>query len=373
MNCTAEEGQWWWWWQSLSARFWHPDFWLPLGLTWDDLRSTEDFQYPEFADVLVYPIALSAVYIFLRAFILEPIFIAPLAQVVGIKQRQPPPENKTLEEVFRRFRIAPSKDVLEATSSSLNMSERQVERWLRRRHASFRLSKYDKFMDCAYDLVCHSCFCLYGISIMKVKPWLWNITLCWANYPHHNIDNDIWWYYMLCLAYFWSTTFMHLPRPGRKLNDTVPMVLHHLFTILLMMFSWTCNFVRVGSLVLVVHECADIPLLAAKMCKHAGVESGTDILFLVFLALWVLTRCVIYPFWIMHSAFFEATTYMFMPSAYIFLGLLTGLLALNLLWTGLILGIIYRKVRAGRLEDLRSSGEEYSEVEIEMRNGKKIH
>lgn len=35
------------------------------------------------------------------------------------------------------------------------------------------------------------------------------------------------------------------------------MMVHHVATIVLMYFSWVLNFVRVGSLVLIVHDAAD--------------------------------------------------------------------------------------------------------------------
>lgn len=35
------------------------------------------------------------------------------------------------------------------------------------------------------------------------------------------------------------------------------MVVHHLVTIALLYFSWCCNFVRIGTLVLVVHDAVD--------------------------------------------------------------------------------------------------------------------
>lgn len=47
-------------------------------------------------------------------------------------------------------------------------------------------------------------------------------------------------------------------------NDFVEMFIHHLVTILLMTLSWTSNTVRIGTLVLVVHDCADIFMEAAR-------------------------------------------------------------------------------------------------------------
>ncbi len=36
------------------------------------------------------------------------------------------------------------------------------------------------------------------------------------------------------------------------------MFIHHMTTIALMAFSWTCNLTRVGTLVLLIHDIADV-------------------------------------------------------------------------------------------------------------------
>lgn len=40
-------------------------------------------------------------------------------------------------------------------------------------------------------------------------------------------------------------------------QDFMEMIVHHFATLGLMFFSWMNNFVRVGSLVLLIHDCAD--------------------------------------------------------------------------------------------------------------------
>lgn len=42
------------------------------------------------------------------------------------------------------------------------------------------------------------------------------------------------------------------------------MFVHHIVTIMLLTFSWTSNLFRVGSLVLVIHDFADVPL---EVCR----------------------------------------------------------------------------------------------------------
>ena len=194
---------------------------------------------------------------------------------------------------------------------------------------------------------------------MHSKEWVWEISLCWENYPHHEIENDIWWYYMIGLAFFWSTTAWSISEIGN--GDNVKMYLHHLFTILLMTFSWTCNFIRIGSLVLLVHECVDIPSLLAKMFLYAKIEAPVNPLFIIFMVMWLSTRTGLYPFWILRSVFFEAYHYTWMPAAFVFYSLLSGLLVLNILWTCIILKVMVRKITAGKLEDVRSDNEYLSD------------
>jgi hypothetical protein len=92
--------------------------------------------------------------------------------------------------------------------------------------------------------------------VLWAKPWLWDIKHCWYNYPHHVIDRDVWWYFMVELSFYWALCISQFFDVRRK--DFWEMFLHHVTTIALMAFSWTCNFTRVGTLVLVIHDCADI-------------------------------------------------------------------------------------------------------------------
>ena len=61
---------------------------------------------------------------------------------------------------------------------------------------------------------------------------------------------------MISMAFYWSLTFSQFIDVRRK--DFWQMFVHHMVTLLLIGLSWVCNLHRVGSLVLVVHDCADI-------------------------------------------------------------------------------------------------------------------
>ena len=62
------------------------------------------------------------------------------------------------------------------------------------------------------------------------------------NYPHHVVDRDVWWYYMIELSFYWALCFSQFYDVKRK--DFWEMFIHHITTIALMAFSWTCNLTR---------------------------------------------------------------------------------------------------------------------------------
>ena len=106
---------------------------------------------------------------------------------------------------------------------------------------------------------------------------------------------------MLSLSFYWALLFSVFEDIKRK--DFLEMMIHHIITILLLVLSWTCNLVRVGTLVLVIHDCADIFLESAKMMKYIKWQRTCDILFGIFTLTWIGTRLVMYPFWILNRYF----------------------------------------------------------------------
>ena len=109
--------------------------------------------------------------------------------------------------------------------------------------------------------------------ILWNKPWLWDIKYCWYNYPHHSIDRDVWYYYMVELSFYWALCISQFIDVKRK--DFWEMFIHHLTTIALMAFSWTCNLTRVGTLVLGIHDCADI-FLEVKYISKRFAQNNRD-------------------------------------------------------------------------------------------------
>lgn len=96
-------------------------------------------------------------------------------------------------------------------------------------------------------------------------------------YPHQSLSNDIWWYYIISLTFYWSLCMSQFFDVKRK--DFWQMFVHHIATIVLMALSWVANMQRIGSVVLLIHDLADI-FLEVRVEKDSLLER--DLCVLVF-------------------------------------------------------------------------------------------
>ncbi|CAL4152765.1 unnamed protein product [Meganyctiphanes norvegica] len=215
---------------------WNEEWWLPPGIKWEDLKSTPEITYPEFWHLLTYPFLFAIfILIFKYCFIL-PVFLTPLARACGLRFRKPfVPPNAFLQSVYQEYKGKPSEKVIYESAKKLDCSERHIERWFRKRVANDRQTKYEKFLHCGLDLIDHFLITVFGVIVMYDKPYMYNLSLCWENYPHQNLEPDIWWYYMIGLGFYWAHLLTNCLQRGRK--DKFWMILHHLCTIFLMVFS----------------------------------------------------------------------------------------------------------------------------------------
>lgn len=125
------------------------------------------------------------------------------------------------------------------------------------------------------------------------KKWLWNGLACFENYPHQNVSNDLYWYYMIEAGFYWSLTLTAALDVKRA--DFWPMMLHHFITLSLLSISWVNNMVRIGTLILISHDIADVLLELGKVTHYLKMLIVCDNVFVVFGLTWLLTRLIYYP------------------------------------------------------------------------------
>nr|UEK51526.1 ceramide synthase 6 [Parasacculina yatsui] len=337
----------------LSNWFWNENFWLPPNVTWRILDERRSESFAQFSD-LVHPFPMAFFFLLIRFFV-EKFWWAPLGRMRGLraaKTKRPLPV-KQLETAYLKSRRWTHKQISQF-AEELQMTERQVDRWLRLRKLQDSPDKLTRFTETGWQFSYYLFIFCFGLKVMWNKSWFWDIRYCFYDLPFHPVDNDVWWYYMLSLAFYWSMLFRHFFDVKHK--DFWEMFIHHVVTVGLLTLSWSCNFTRIGTLVLLVHDVSDIFLLGAKMLKYASLQTLCDITFAVFVVIWIVTRLVIFPFWIVYSTSYDATFIVRMfPAYYVFNGLLICLLVLHCIWTYYIMLVAYRALLAGQMSgDSRS-------------------
>ncbi|XP_060598839.1 ceramide synthase 2-like isoform X2 [Ruditapes philippinarum] len=358
---------------SWPIAFWDEAFWFPANRSWGwkDLvnKPGANIYLPDLKDIH-WALLLGVVLIGVR-YLVETIFVVPVAIWLGVPNRKKPhvTPNKDLETAYKSKKY--SKNEIKILSKQIDMSEKQVEVWFRRRRKVDAPTPIQKFRECSWHLLFYTAFFFYGMTYLWQKEYFWSTIECWRNWPIQHVSNDMYWHYMIELAFYWSLVFTLFSDHKRK--DFKEMIIHHFATIVLMYFSWVLNFVRVGTLVLVVHDAADTWLALAKMSIYAKNKAATDIFFGIFLLVWVLSRLIIYPFFVLYCTLVEPFTIKLIDSTFgahqFFNFFLCVLLVLHFIWTYLIFRIVYRKMVKGNVEDVRSdsedSGEESDTEDIE--------
>ena len=349
--------------EKLSKSFWSEYFWLPHNVTWKDVEpgSKKDVVYNDYRHLL-WPIPISVVIIIARYFI-ERYLIAPVGKYLGVKsiRSKPPAYNKLLEDAYKKSQnLIP--ELIKVLENQSMLTKRQIERWWRLRKAQDRQTTIVKFCESGWGLIYFSFSFSFGMILVWDKPWLLDTNHLWKDYPHQSISCGMWWLYMIMIGFYLSLMFTQFYDVRRK--DFCQMFIHHVVALMLFNFSWICNLHRAALLISIVHDFGDIPLNIAKCLKYANRQKACEIVFGIFVVVWILTRLIIFPR-IIYSVVIEFPRIIdTFPIYNIIISLLILLLILHLLWTYAIIQSLIKCIQVGKMDrDVRSSSDDdnYSE------------
>ncbi|KAM6464526.1 ceramide synthase 4-like [Liasis olivaceus] len=189
------------------------------------------------------------------------------------------------------------------------------------------------------------------------KPWFWDLRQCWVGYPQQPLQPGLCGYYLTQLSFYCSLVVM-LPFQVKRM-DFRKEIVHHAATLLLISFSYCANYIRIGSLVMILHDVPDCFLYYAKMFNYLKWQKTSYALFIMFSAAFLFTRLVIFPYKILYSSHYYFME-LFQPffSYYFSNALLIVLQLLHVFWSYLIIRMVYRFLICGTLEkDVRSNSE----------------
>jgi len=223
-----------------------------------------------------------------------------------------------------------------------------------------REERVERFGIVFFKLFYFSVSSFIGYQCLKDAEWLppslggtGKTSACWTSYPFAPYSDDLKLYYMISLGYHLHSFAFHLFLPRR--NDFLEMLLHHLLAIFLVSFSFISNMIRIGSLVLLVHDLADIPGYAVKSSVDTKNTILTLILYFLLLLVWGYCRLYVFPVEIIWSGMFETT----IPSntewvRYFLLIMLYGLQILHIFWYYLFIQMGLHFLNKGETQDLQN-------------------
>ncbi|XP_069074621.1 ceramide synthase 2 [Pleurodeles waltl] len=361
--------------QTIYDFIWWDNLWLPVNLTWADIEDHDGFVFAKASDLYV-SLPMAFFFLIIRL-IFERYVATPFSRVLGVKEKKKikASPNATLEKFYKSSTKHPMQNDLEHLAQQTGHSVRQVERWFRTRRNQDRPSTLKKFREACWRFTFYLVAFIAGMAVLMDKPWFYDLHEVWAGFPKQTLLPSQYWYYMIELGFYWSLLFRVAFDVKRK--DFKEQVIHHLATIILISFSWCANYIRVGTLIMALHDSSDYLLESGKMFNYAGWKNLCNNIFVVFAIVFFISRLVIFPFWIIHCTWvYPVETYAPFFGYYFFNVMLMILQCLHIFWAYLILCMVYKFVTGQVLEDERSDPEETDVTDEEgesTKNGSLIH
>jgi hypothetical protein len=158
-----------------------------------------------------------------------------------------------------------------------------------------------KFCECAWQVLWYSAAFGFGCYIVcRSSFWFgalggrpdWRDQI-WLQTPQALHSAPIKSYYLLQLAFWVHMIVITAVEEWRA--DFAMMMIHHFVTVWLVCTSYAMNYVRIGILILVCHDCADIYLPLAKALRYLRANPLDDVAFAVFALAWIPTRHFLMP------------------------------------------------------------------------------
>ncbi|XP_026167825.1 ceramide synthase 2 isoform X1 [Mastacembelus armatus] len=343
--------------QTISEWLWWEHLWLPVNVSWSDLEDREGRVYAKASQL--YGALPCALCLLLVRYLFERYLATPLADVWGIRDRvrltaEP---NPILEKYFcSQGRVLSQADV-RALCKKTSWPERRVQVWFRRRRNQERPGLRKRFCEASWRCVFYLFAFVGGVLALHDKPWFYNLKEVWAGFPKQSMLPSQYWYYLLEMGFYLSLLLSLTFDVKRK--DFKEQVIHHIATLTLLSFSWISNYIRIGTLVMAIHDSSDILLEGAKVFNYAKWHQTANTMFVVFTVVFMVTRLVIFPFWLIHCTWVYPLD-QFAPffGYYFFNIMLLVLQVLHLYWAVLISRMVFKFIFSKLEGDDRSDEEE---------------
>lgn len=177
--------------------------------------------------------------------------------------------------------------------------------------------------------------------------------------------------YLTQFAFYASSSVMIFASSRRKHSDRYLMLSHHALTSLLIASAYIVGQWRIGMIVFLLHDIADVFLELSKLLGYVklyDVQKGT---FVLFLLAWFVPRWILYPWRVVNSSVFESKVWMYRRgdiSLYLYFNLLLLILwSISAIWSVSISGFAISVLAKGAHTDYRSDEDQEESTELQKK------
>lgn len=215
-----------------------------------------------------------------------------------------------------------------------------------------------------------------GFKVLCSVDWIAKYNTYAASQKVIDISTSV--YYHLAITSYLYGSYCLLREP--KLKDFYVMISHHLVTLSLLVGSYyILGSVRIGMIVMILHDVCDPWMEIAKVCLYSKLNIAANFFFLVFSICFVVSRCILYPRFVIYPLFFMSMESFHNHYIAIAHGVMLGIIfIMDVYWTFLILEMIYTQILNGTLKgDVRENideegaakeGTSYESIKKERKN-----
>ncbi|XP_072213484.1 ceramide synthase 4-like [Excalfactoria chinensis] len=345
----------------LSEEFWHHQYWLPPGATWEDMKESADTRYPKPQDLwLCIPGALLLIVV---RCIFERTIALPLGRRLGVRDKTRPKvqPNATLEGFYKLLGRTPKEGDLISVAKQSGLPVRTVQTWFRHRRAQDHPRLTKKFCEASWRFTFYFTSFFSGVALLYDKPWVWDHSVCWLRYPQQPLLPALGWFYLLELSLYCSLVIT-LPFDVKR-KDFKEQIIHHIATITLIFVSYCANLIRLGVMIMLVHDASDYFLELAKVLHYMKWKRVCEAVFIAFAVVFISSRLVVLPLIIYY---YYVTKFELFFLSCLINAFLVILQLLHIFWSYLILRMIFSVILYGaKKKDARSDTEESDGSEAE--------
>jgi len=216
--------------------------------------------------------------------------------------------------------------------------------------------KVHRFSVTAFKALYFLCAASFGYWTLRNASWLpveiggsGSTEAYWTDYPYQHAPVEVKWYFCFNGGYHLTVLFYLLSES--PFPDFWEDCLRVVIASFLICFSYISNYFRVGSIVLLVHDCCDLFTCACKVLVDTKYKSLTVALFLVLLLAWAYLRLWCYSKLVLYPLFQELPP---VPCWGWFVFCLCTLLLLNIYWFSLMLKMLWHLIWSGQASDMHS-------------------